>query len=1306
MRHLTLAALALTLLPSLAPAGEESPLTIQLPLGRVAYQTNEAIELAVVRSGPALPAGTLGLHLAADDGSRLAFSFPLAKGELRSTEHLRLNGRLLRPGRYTLEASVEGAKASQEIELYSHLRQSPFRIIDWGCRAKGAEQAAMGADSLGFNLLYASYGGLSADDSIRAGLDYMWCCTMGGGHQMDLRMECDWSDPYVLQGATARVTNRAFRDRTHPNAVGVHYYDEPGLTWWKHAKTGEMTPHNIPAQERSYRSAFGRDLVQYHQVKAADPEQAARWTEWGRWKLGFMDAAWKQAQFGVSRVREDFVNATQSVYGWSAYADGYYFNVARSLPILSGHGGYDDYGGGYYNPLYTFEMGRIRELRKPNWYLPTWYGNCPSGRYRLEQYASFIMNLQGMAKPPDMQVHRPSSCPTSDGIVETNKVMTRLGTVFATAPVTRPAAAVLYSMSQNLHAQTQDMGDNYAGAGHGRDRVYLVYLAGLRMQTPILPIVEEDILDGTLAANHRVVILTGIQSLDPKVLSALETYAEKGGTVIVGDECALQINKATRLDLPVDRSFFEEMSKAWKENRKEDHARLNRAGNYLNAAESVAKALKPKLEAAGVYPVMSCDNPEIIASRQTLGEIEYLFAVNAAYDRAAGGMNSIRPAVASIGIPGTLYDAVRGGPGAIGTLRFGPGQMRAWAKTPRPIGGIQALPASVTNDTTQAKDPIRLEIGAVLLDADKRVLSGSAPLRIRVIDPLGATRYDLYRATERGLFRATLPLAANDPSGEWKVVIGELLANTEDTAKFSYQSSPSLGAVAGVVSRAVAFGNDRDNIFRFFRTYQDVTVVSGKGDHAAAAARLAEILKPWGVHLKTLALEEASRPRPVLPEEAPTWVGLHPGKAAAGHQTGPAQAGFAVQGPVVLIGTPEDNALLKFALDNGFLPYTPHPTDFPGRGRGMMAWQRDCVGLKQESVALIAYDAAGMAEAVGSVYEAAAGLEPLMALEPPATSTVGAANKAPAKLEEAATAWKTELPDRAVALAPVGKLLLALTQDASLSAIDERGKLAWQKSFEGGETLALDASDSLIVVGATHHVLGFDLAGNPAFDVPAPSVTCVAVSPDGKTIAFGTADGRLSIAGADGKVSALVGGLDAKNPKPYLAAMFASEGASLVALTAQEAHVIADGKIGARAGGVSGRVRPVRQGGSILLSDGNEKVLVFAAGKIASQVPVAKSGVVSLSGPAVGTEMDGAVRLLRDGKAAWEYKAPRKLTKRVAANGDRVAVAYWGGTITILDGGAVKTTQGFPSDVAEIAWSNDRLAVGLADGRVLGLEVK
>ncbi|HXX93847.1 MAG TPA: hypothetical protein VEN81_09445, partial [Planctomycetota bacterium] len=176
------------------PAGD-AKIQVNLPLGRVAYQTNEWIDVSVVRSGAeSVPGGELGLLLEGDDGGGIRCSFPLEAKESPAVEHLRVNARLLRPGKYTLSATSQGVTAKREIEIWSHVRKTSFRLVDWSSHAKGAEQATLGEESLGFNLLYAAYGGLSPDDAIRGGLDYMWCCTMGGGHQMDLRMECDWSD--------------------------------------------------------------------------------------------------------------------------------------------------------------------------------------------------------------------------------------------------------------------------------------------------------------------------------------------------------------------------------------------------------------------------------------------------------------------------------------------------------------------------------------------------------------------------------------------------------------------------------------------------------------------------------------------------------------------------------------------------------------------------------------------------------------------------------------------------------------------------------------------------------------------------------------------------------------------------------------------------------------------------------------------------------------------------------------------------------------------------------------------------------
>jgi hypothetical protein len=54
---------------------------------------------------------------------------------------------------------------------------------------------------------------------------------------------------------------------------------------------------------------------------------------------------------------------TQSQYGFPAFGDGYYFNVTRSLPITSGHGGYHDFGPGYFNPSFTLENNTWRSKR-------------------------------------------------------------------------------------------------------------------------------------------------------------------------------------------------------------------------------------------------------------------------------------------------------------------------------------------------------------------------------------------------------------------------------------------------------------------------------------------------------------------------------------------------------------------------------------------------------------------------------------------------------------------------------------------------------------------------------------------------------------------------------------------------------------------------------------------------------------------------------------------------------------------------------------------------------------------------------
>ncbi|HET6387411.1 MAG TPA: hypothetical protein VFJ58_28825 [Armatimonadota bacterium] len=75
----------------------------------------------------------------------------------------------LRPGHYIPEVRVDGAHASVPLEVYNHVRESSFKLIDWGSRASGEQQRVLG--SMGFKLLYPSYGGLDPGAIIRGGKD-------------------------------------------------------------------------------------------------------------------------------------------------------------------------------------------------------------------------------------------------------------------------------------------------------------------------------------------------------------------------------------------------------------------------------------------------------------------------------------------------------------------------------------------------------------------------------------------------------------------------------------------------------------------------------------------------------------------------------------------------------------------------------------------------------------------------------------------------------------------------------------------------------------------------------------------------------------------------------------------------------------------------------------------------------------------------------------------------------------------------------------------------------------------------------
>jgi hypothetical protein len=1154
-------------------------LELRLPLRRTAYQTNEKLSLAVIRSATNadLPAVKADLDLRGADGSVLHVVLPLpfvaaaTQGVTVATEHVGLDARLLRPAAYELSVTAGGLTATQRIDVCSHIRKTPFRLIDWGGSGNGAEQALAGENGTGINLQYASWNGFDQDANIRGGIDFMRNCTMGGGHQMDGRQECDWSDPYVLVGGNARVARQALFDRTSPNTIGVHFYDEPGLTWGPHPVTGVFGPNNIPAQDWAFKAAFGTEAMPYTAVKTNDAASMSQWEDWLRWKQVFMESAGRNGTFAVNYVDPRLITATQSMYAWYAFGDGYYANIARAFPVMSGHGGYDDLAGGFLCPGFFFEFGRARDFNKPVWYLPQWWAAIPSPVYRLEQYLTFMMGPQGIMISPASHCEAPGLQPQSDALLESNRLMARLGTIFTTMPLTRPDVAVLYSMSQNAKAMadSQDMvlAQDFPGQV---ERLLLLYTAAKMAHIPIFPVVEEDILDGTVAANHKVLIMTGIERLDPKVVASLEAWIAGGGKVIQGDECKVRIAGAVKLGAEVHNRLYAEFKKFIEDPavdprlRREQAAAVRSPLAYYREGKPIAAAFAARCRELGVKPVIDCDEQEVMVSRHAYGDVEYLFLVNAATEAVGvkdGKWNSVRACEARVVLPDDgrpVYDAVLGGDyhefqkdagGLTAKFRFGPGEIRIIARTARPLGALHLrVPVVGAADYTSAGAVRSVAIRAGVADAAGTPLNAVLPLGIRVTDPLGAVRYDLYRATEGGELRLDLPLAVNDPSGSWSVAVRDLVSGKESKASFSYQSPSQAGSVAGLIRRAVYFAADYDAVFRFFRVHRSIALIPGTNPwEQAQAERLATDLKRWGIQTTIIAagtIVKKDRPR----ELWRTWSGARgnpdfdmPCEAAV-------LIGSAAQHPLILTMLPGRQPPFQSVL-----PYWPEAGVFPGQGRGMLAWQTDSVGFNNyETITLIADDAAGMAEAAGTLFEMASGYRPTTDWELPAVAAVSPASRKVTADPVPGVVAATKLADRAVGLeAMADGSLLVLGQDGTLTRRAGDGKTLWTKIVEpvadGVLRLAANPEGSLIAVATAREVTAMDGEGRELFRFPmrfqslllgtsrVDPVTCLAVAPDGSRVAAGTLDGRMVLFDRKGRTIMVAGGMTPEEHAAWLA---------------------------------------------------------------------------------------------------------------------------------------------------------------------------
>ena len=267
-----------------------------------------------------------------------------------------------------------------EIDVYSHLRQEQLPAHQLG-PGQGQGPAVQGEDSLGFNLFYGGHG-MDDDDGnfIRAGrrfhgqLHHERRPPDGPAHRVRLVRPLRHPRRHRAASCAGPCMDRTAAQRPRRpllRRAGPDLAQAPG-----HRRIRRTAS---PPRCVRLCAAFGKPPIAINKSIRRIPSTSAQWKQWAQLEAGLHGRGLEGSRSSASaRCGPTFLSLTQSQYGWSAFTDGYYFNVVRSLPITSGHGGYHDFGPGYFNPSYSLEMARARDYWKPCWYLPTWYGNTTS----------------------------------------------------------------------------------------------------------------------------------------------------------------------------------------------------------------------------------------------------------------------------------------------------------------------------------------------------------------------------------------------------------------------------------------------------------------------------------------------------------------------------------------------------------------------------------------------------------------------------------------------------------------------------------------------------------------------------------------------------------------------------------------------------------------------------------------------------------------------------------------------------------------------------------------------------------------
>lgn len=910
-----------------------NPLT---PTGRNVFVENECIELVVPAAGH-----VANVVLTEAAGVKRAVDVPVVGG----AAHVMLQPLALSPGEWTISAG--GVKSS--ITVVSSIRNTPYTFLNyqgwldeqaeiWGPMMKGSsvatgdERVRIWRDDFGINVLQLQNGGVpmgarTMDLILQMGARFTTLNTAAGQHQPGGGM-FDWSMPEVQVATRRQVQHAAQVLRRYPGFLGVHYADEPGLTYGTRNPNGSFEPFNgtvpdpkthyfgplaVPAQFELYTRTMGQSLPDLFNPRS----NLSAWLEYMRFRCRILGNVFAQYTADVHAIDPSLIGYSQ-IYAWMFLIDGEYPpDNTKGVDVISTHA-YIDHALGLWYPVHEADAMRDGDWGKPLWMMPSFEGMIR----KPTLYASVARKLEGLGWD------RATMAGDAQAREVAHRIVPISGMLYQTTKP-RDAVAIFYSRDQYLVETARNIKDLTAGRDYASHLV-AAWIMCNALQIPAVRVVEEDLLAG-LPVEHKVIIAPQLTYLRPENRKALEKFIAAGGVLV--------LDKASTVEIPGARKLSFEIVNWWGETvpGDPDYEGLTQGQIFSKHVIPVLPELKRLLQGK-VSPLVETDTPWLLASRQVAGKGDYVWLVNMKHTTTT----EYQPLSASVRLPDApaIYDVFK--QGLISSpsihLDLSGGDAALYALMPDKVAGVtlalQALPG-------------RIKLTATVMGASKVMVDAVIPLELELRDPAGTLIKRFYRATQHGQYVEELPLGNAPAKGDYGVQVTELLGHAGAAAKVKPLESLERFARSDIA--------DVDDVARITATVASLAgkkmlVLYGETGQRPVAERVAAVLGSKRIK----AVVDRAAPHDTLRKG---WINSL--FYTAGIYTDAAEIGE----PAVLIGSKANNPLTKRVVEALLVP-RPLSDKVPGEGRGMVYWARSILGLNKDLILLYANDAEGLDRAV------------------------------------------------------------------------------------------------------------------------------------------------------------------------------------------------------------------------------------------------------------------------------------------------------------------------------------------------------